>query len=83
MRDLNRERPIGGAALKYMREMKMMSSMQLAAKAGLNQSCVGRFEAGLSDVGNMRISTASALASALGIPVQDFIRQLINGPDIE
>jgi transcriptional regulator with XRE-family HTH domain len=58
------------ARLRFLREQAGLTQVQLAERAGLHLSAVTRFEQG---VRSPTLESASALASALGVKVDDLL----------
>jgi DNA-binding XRE family transcriptional regulator len=56
--------------LQRLRVAKKLSKQELAAKAGLHQTYIGKIESGLS---NPSLDAASSIAEALGVPLSAMI----------
>jgi transcriptional regulator with XRE-family HTH domain len=65
------------ARLRQLREQAGLTQGQLAERAGLHLSTITRFEQGLRRPG---LDTAGALASALGLKVDDLLVQETDAP---
>jgi transcriptional regulator with XRE-family HTH domain len=65
------------ARLRELRERAGLTQQELALGAGLHLSAVTRFEQGLREPS---LSTAAALAAALGVRVDDFLKPAAEAP---
>src|SRR5258707_1119851 len=71
---MNRKELSGlGKRLKEVREAAGLSQQALAVRAGLSISVVSRLEQGAQD--NPRLHTIKAIADALGVTVDDLLRE--------
>lgn len=59
--------------LKYMREDKGISQVELADKSGVNLRMIQHYEQGFKDINNAKVVTVLSLAEALGCDVYDII----------
>lgn len=59
--------------LKFMREDKGISQVELADKSGVNLRMIQHYEQGFKDINNAKVVTVLSLAEALGCDVYDII----------
>ena len=59
--------------LKFMREDKGISQVELANKSGVNLRMIQHYEQGYKDINNAKVITVLSLAEALGCDVYDII----------
>ena len=69
-----------GRRVKELREARGLSQQALAMAAGLSISVVAQLEQGLR--ADPRLSTAVALASALGVSMDELLRESGGGPRV-
>ncbi|HEY0280160.1 MAG TPA: helix-turn-helix transcriptional regulator [Solirubrobacterales bacterium] len=67
-----------GRNLRSPRLAAGLSQEELAVRAGVSRSYVGRLEAGVSEC---RFITAMALADGLGVGIEDLIDGIASAPD--
>lgn len=60
--------------LRKLRESAGYTQTQLAKKSGVNIRQIQRYESQDSDVGNMTLRNAIAIADALSVDVREFIK---------
>lgn len=61
--------------LKFFRKGKDLSQQALSEITGINIRQIQRFESGTSDIGNITLKNAIAIADALEIDVRDLLKQ--------
>jgi DNA-binding XRE family transcriptional regulator len=59
--------------IAYYRNLRGLTQQQLADNAGLNIRQVQKFEAGVTKTENAQYNTLKALASALGVTIEDIV----------
>lgn len=60
--------------LKEIREKKNLTQAQLSEKSGVNLRMIQKYEQGDRDISGAKVSTALALAEALGCSIYDIIK---------
>ena len=71
--DYDRREVHGMANIARIRIQKGLSQQQLANKSGVHRVALAKLEAGERPIENIRLSTALALADALGVDVHDLL----------
>lgn len=61
--------------LAEIRKSKGITQKQLAEKSGVNIRQIQRIESGGSDMGNVTLKNAVAIADALGVDVKMFVEE--------
>lgn len=69
------EREVRHMSLKELRKERGMTQIQLAQMSGVNSRQIQRVENGESDIGNVTLRNALALAKALGVSVEDLLEE--------
>ena len=59
--------------LKWFREEKGMTQLELSEKSGVNLRMIQNYEQGFKDINNARVVTVLQLAEALGCDVYEII----------
>lgn len=61
--------------LKAVRKEKGFTQQQLADLSGIHIRTLQKYEKGLSELSNMTVKNAVALAKVLGIPIESFLEE--------